>query len=70
MSDNTLPGLTEKILKRFYGGDESKIPATDYLDVKPAPVPSLPGAHALRTGKCGGNEVKLTRPVLLSAAEH
>ena len=66
MLDNVVSGLTAKVLERFYGGDESKIPAIDYLGVKPAPVPSLPGAHVLRTS----NEVKLTPPVSLPAAEH
>jgi hypothetical protein len=47
---------------------KSKIPGVDYLGVKPAAVPSLPGAqwHVLRTG----NEVKLTLPASLPAAEH
>ncbi len=66
MLDNVVSGLMVKVLERFYGGDESKIPAIDYLGVKPAPVPSLPGAHVLRTG----NEVKLTLPASLFAAEH
>ena len=48
MLDNVVSGLTAKILERFYGGDESNIPAIDYLGVKPPPVPSLPGAHVLR----------------------
>ena len=64
--DNVVSGLTAKILERYYGGDESKIPAIDYLGVKPAPVPSLPSAHVLRTG----DEVKLTPPVSLPSAEH
>jgi fatty acid synthase subunit alpha, fungi type len=58
--DNVVSSLTAKVLERYYGGDESKIPAIDYLGVKPALVPSLPGAHVLRTG----NEIKLTPPVL------
>jgi fatty acid synthase subunit alpha, fungi type len=66
MLDNIVSRLTAKVLERFYGGDESKIPAIDYLDVEPAPVPSLPGAHVLRTG----NEVKLTPPASLPAAKH
>lgn len=66
MLDNVVSGLTAKILERFYGGDESNIPAIDYLGVKPPPVPSLPGAHVLRSG----NEVKLTPPASLPAAEH
>jgi fatty acid synthase subunit alpha, fungi type len=64
--DNVVSGLTAKVLERYYGGDESKIPVIDYLGVKPAPVPSLSGDHVLRTG----NEVKLTPPVSLPAAEH
>jgi fatty acid synthase subunit alpha len=66
MLDNVVSDLTTKILERFYGGDESKIPAIDYLGLKPAPAPSLPGAYVLRT--C--HEVKLTPPALLPAAEH
>jgi enoyl reductase-like protein len=66
MLDNVVSGLTTKVLECFHGGDESKIPAIDYLGVKPAPVPSLPGAYVLRTG----HEVKLTPPALLPAAEH
>jgi fatty acid synthase subunit alpha len=66
MLDNVVSGLTAKVLERFYGGDESKIPAIDYLGVKPVTVPSLPGVHVLRTG----NEVKLTPPASLPAAEH
>jgi hypothetical protein len=54
--DNVVSDLTAKVLERFYGDDESKIPTINYLGVKPAPVPSLPGARVLRTG----NEVKLT----------
>ena len=59
--DNVMSGLTAKVLERYYGGDESKIPAIDYLGVKPAPapLPSLPGAQVLRMG----DEVKLTPPV-------
>ena len=53
-------------LIKKYGSDESKIPAIDYLGVKPAPVPSLPGAYVLQTG----DEVKLTWPVLFPSAEH
>jgi enoyl reductase-like protein len=68
MLDTVVSGLTAKVLERFYSGDESKIPEIDYLGVKPAPVPSLPGAgaHVLRTG----NEIKLTPPASLPAAEH
>jgi len=66
MSDNVVSDLMAKVPERYYGGDESKIPAIDYLGVKPAPVPLLPGAHVLRTG----NEVKLTPPVSLPAADH
>jgi len=66
MLDNVVSGLTTKVLKHSYGGDESKIRAIDYLGVKPAPVPSLPGAHVLRTG----NEVKLTPLSSLPTAEH
>jgi fatty acid synthase subunit alpha, fungi type len=66
MLDNVMSGLTVKVLERFYDGDESKISVIDYLGVKPAPIPSLPGAHVLQTG----NEVKLTLPASLSAAEH
>jgi hypothetical protein len=64
--DNVVSGLTAKVLERHYGGEESKITAIDYLGVKPAPVPSLPGAHVLRTG----DEVKLTLPVSFPSAEH
>ena len=60
MLDNI--GLTAKVLERYYGGDESKIPAIDYLGAKPAPVPLLPWYPFLQTG----NEVKLTRPVSVS----
>ena len=55
-----------KVLERYYGGDESKIPAIDYLGVKPARVPSLPGAHVLRTG----DEVKLALLVSFPSAGH
>lgn len=40
MLDNVVSGLTAKVLERYYGSDESKIPAIDYLGVKPAPVSS------------------------------
>ena len=66
MLDAVVSGLKAKVLERYYGGDESKIPAIDYLGMKPATLPSLPDAHALRTG----NEVTLTPPVSLPAAEH
>ena len=66
MLDNVVSGLTAKVLERYYGGDESKIPAIDYLGMKPATLPSLPDAHVIRTG----NEVKLTPPLSLPAAEH
>ncbi len=66
MLDNVVSGLTAKVLERYYGGDESKIPEIDYLGVKPAPVPPLHGTHVLRTS----NEVRLTPPSLLPAAEH
>ena len=45
--DDVVLGLTEKVLERYYGGDVSKIPAIDYPSMKPAPVPSIPGAHVL-----------------------
>jgi fatty acid synthase subunit alpha, fungi type len=64
--DNVVSGLTAKVLERYYGGDKSKVPAIDYLGVKPAPVPSPPGAHVLRTG----GEAKLTPPISLPSAEH
>ena len=54
--DSIVSGLTTKVLECYYGDKESKIPAIDYLGVKPAPVPSLAGAHVLWTV----NEVKLT----------
>ena len=60
-----MSGLTAKVLERYYGSDESKVPAINYLGVKPASVPSLPGAHVLRTG----DKVKLTPPVSLPSAE-
>jgi fatty acid synthase subunit alpha, fungi type len=47
--DTVVSGLTAKVLERYYGGDESKIPAIDYLSVKPTPVPSLPDVRVLRT---------------------
>jgi enoyl reductase-like protein len=50
MLDNVVSGLMVKVLERYCGGDESKIPAIDYLGVKPVPVPLLPGAHVLRSG--------------------
>jgi hypothetical protein len=43
-------GLMAKVLERYCGGDESKIPAIDYLGVKPVPVPLPPGVHVLRSG--------------------
>ena len=42
-----MSGLMVKVLEHFYGGDESKISAIDYLGMKPAPVPSLPGGDNL-----------------------
>jgi len=36
------------VLERYYGGDESKIPVVDYLGVRPAPAPPLPGVQVLR----------------------
>jgi fatty acid synthase subunit alpha len=63
--DNVVSGLMAKVLERYYGGDESKIRAIDYLGVKPAPVPSLPGTHVFRTS----DEIKLTPPVSLPSAE-
>jgi hypothetical protein len=66
MLDNVVSGLMVKVLVHFHGGDVSKFPAIDYLGVKPPSVPSRPGAHVLRTG----NEVKLTLPASLPAAEH
>jgi len=33
MLDNVVSSLTAKVLERFYGGDESKIHAIDYLSV-------------------------------------
>jgi len=33
MLDNVVSGLTAKVLERFYGDDESKIHAIDYLGV-------------------------------------
>jgi len=65
MLDIVVSGLTAKVSEHFYGGDESRIPAIDCLGVRPAPAPSLPGAHVLRTG----NEVKLTPPASLPAVE-
>jgi hypothetical protein len=60
-------GLTVNVLECYYRGNESKIPlAIDYLGVKPAPVPSLPGAHVLRNS----DEVKLTPQASLPSAEH
>jgi acyl dehydratase len=64
--DNVVSSLTAKVLERYYGGDESKIPVIDYLGVKPAPAPSLPGVRVLR----GVGEVKLTPPASLPATEH
>jgi hypothetical protein len=61
MLDNVMSGFTAKVLEHFYDSDESKISVIDYLGVKPAPIPSLPGAHVLQTG----NEVKLTLPASL-----
>jgi fatty acid synthase subunit alpha len=67
MLDNVVSDLTAKVLERFYGGDKRKIPVIDYLGMKPAPSPSLPGAHVLRTS----NKVKLTPPASLPATtEH
>ncbi len=50
MLDNVVSDLMAKVLERYCGGDESKIPAIDYLGVKPVPVPSLPDAHVLQSG--------------------
>jgi enoyl reductase-like protein len=50
MSDDVVSGLMAKVLERYCGGDECKIPAIDYLGVKPVPVPLLPGARVLRSG--------------------
>ena len=47
MLGSIVSGLTAKVLEHFYGGNESKIPAVDYLGVKPAPAPSLPSAPVL-----------------------
>jgi len=45
--DNIMSNLTAKILERFYGGNKSKIPTTDYFGVKPASIPSPRSAHVL-----------------------
>jgi fatty acid synthase subunit alpha, fungi type len=66
IKDNVVLGLTAKVSEHYYRGDECKIPTIDYLGVKPAPVPSLPGAHVLGTG----DEVRLTPPVPLPSAKH
>jgi fatty acid synthase subunit alpha len=66
MLDNVVSSLTAKVLERYYGGDESKIPVVDYLGVRHAHVPPLPGVHVLRAG----DEIKLTLSASLPAAEH
>jgi fatty acid synthase subunit alpha, fungi type len=65
MLDNVVSGLVAKVLDRFYGGDESKVPVFDYLGVKPFLVPSIPGVGVLQTG----DEVKLTVPAAIPATE-
>jgi hypothetical protein len=64
--DNAVSDLMAKVSERYYGGDESKILAIDYLGVMPAPASSLLGAHVLWTG----DEVKPTPPVSLPSSEH
>jgi len=54
-------GAPSQCVIQLKGHDKSKIPTIDYLEVKPAPAPSLPDALS---------EVKLTPPVPLPATEH
>lgn len=55
MLDNVVSGLVAKVLERYYGGDESKIPVIDYLGAKPASISPLSGVDVTR----GDDEVKL-----------
>ncbi len=50
MLDNVVSGPMAIVSEHYYGRDKSKIPAIDYLGMKPVPVPLLPGAHVLWTG--------------------
>ncbi|KAI9439787.1 fatty acid synthase [Lactarius indigo] len=54
MLDNVVSGLVGKVLERYYGGDESKIPVVDYLGMKPTSVSPLSGVDVIRS-----DEVKL-----------
>ena len=55
MLDNVVSGLVAKVLERYYGGDESKIPIIDYLGAKPTSISPLSGVDVTR----GDDEVKL-----------
>ncbi len=54
MLDNVVSGLVGKVLERYYGGDESKIPVVDYLGMKPTSISPLSGVDVIRS-----DEVKL-----------
>jgi acyl dehydratase len=66
MLDEVISGLAAKVLERYYGGDESKIPVVDYLGVKPTPVTPVPGANILQSG----DEIKISIPAALPTTEH
>ncbi|KAI0264369.1 fatty acid synthase [Gloeopeniophorella convolvens] len=63
--DNVVSGLAAKVLERYYGGDESKVPTADYLGAKTATVAALAGVEAVQRGE----EVTLTVPAVAPAAE-
>ena len=65
MLDNAVSGLVAKVLDRFYGGDEGKIPVLDYLGLKCSLVAPISGVDMLRTG----DEVRLTVPAAVPATE-
>jgi len=66
MLDNVVSGLAAKVLERYYGGDESKIPVIDYLGVRPSPVSPLPSVNILESGA----EVELTLSDVVPATDN
>jgi hypothetical protein len=66
MLDNVVSGLAAKVLERYYGGDESKIPVIDYLGVRPSPVSPLRSVNILESGA----KVELTLSDVVPATNH
>ncbi len=66
MLDNVVSGLAARVLERYYGGDESKIPVVDYLGVKPSPISPLPDVNVLQSR----TEAELTLSGAIPTTEH